>query len=931
MEQNKDIYDKMYDFFGRLKKHIIKFFKNLYNFIINAFNKPKDAAFLMFMIMFILIMIVVIITNARGGFFHFNTDDVIQYYPFMTEFISDVKNGTVSLYNSSFFLGASSYASAYYVPIDVFTLLTLIFSFVMKTESAYAFVNLLKPICGALVLYYALYRKGYKVRTSFFAGFILFVGGMTEAYFVFPVYLSLVFYAPLAILVADLFLENKKWSFLIPLYVFIIIFYDFYLAYMLLAFLFMYILIMGHVEDKYSFFGKNTLIKNKNFYINFFLSIGLIIIGLMMSLVVLLPSVKYILNETYRSSGEQELWAFSARHYFTIWTNYFFANDPFCLMIRDAGDYVKEHVSFYMTIFGLIFFVYFFTLKGKSNNRMKFWIILFNILFIFPVFSMIFSGNTVPYVRWFFIVYMFNLIGVVKALDYNDFHIDKKWYVITPIATVLIAGLVTLIYVIAGNTDLFIHYKTDNQYFYPLLILGISIIGINIFFLYLLTKKKYNRLINVLFLIECISAFVIIMTNVKNTYSGYYKNQKEIYNVEKNLLKHTNYEINQGYRVNFDNTAAKAFTNTSSLATNFNFGTFFHSFYDNDVNDLFSQGLRESSTSWSRNYNAYYNIAYAPIFNVKYIVVNIGDVVDISNRYNLVYDDGRYYYYELSDLPAFSVVDTATNCHMTSMINRAEIISNYVWYDDLSNEELLELAADYNLKTITDSSTMRQKLNYNVKTLSKKPIKTDGSYFIYDISDITVKDLITVYALDGDIRKLTYEDMYIRDTNNKVHGMNYQTIATDGTWQPNELYVRFEQKENINQSIDIYVYDDAGYEGYIQEQSNFINRKFELNGDQMIIQFKANEAIETSRVIKTAYSYSADWKVNDPNYQVISINGGMLGILVPPNTTDVDIVLDFVPDGYKLGSLVSFLSITIYLLVTGLGVYFYIKRKKILL
>jgi hypothetical protein len=46
---------------------------------------------------------------------------------------------------------------------------------------------------------------------------------------------------------------------------------------------------------------------------------------------------------------------FSWRHYLTQWMNRFIPNDPHQLCLVEAGDYIREHATLYMTCGGLIF------------------------------------------------------------------------------------------------------------------------------------------------------------------------------------------------------------------------------------------------------------------------------------------------------------------------------------------------------------------------------------------------------------------------------------------------------------------------------------------------------------------------------------------------------------------------------------------------
>ena len=50
-----------------------------------------------------------------------NSDDLIQYYPYVSGFFDKIKQGNVSLYDTSLFGGVSFFSAAYYIPLDIFT------------------------------------------------------------------------------------------------------------------------------------------------------------------------------------------------------------------------------------------------------------------------------------------------------------------------------------------------------------------------------------------------------------------------------------------------------------------------------------------------------------------------------------------------------------------------------------------------------------------------------------------------------------------------------------------------------------------------------------------------------------------------------------------------------------------------------------------
>ena len=168
-------------------------------------------------------------------------------------------------------------------------------------------------------------------------------------------------------LLVDLFLNKKdriKGYLFIPLFVLNAIIFDFYIAYMLVAFMCVFFVVES------SLYSKKFFLFTKEFYINFITYMMLVFIGLALSAFYLMPSALYIMNESSRTSSQMDyLWYYSSshyngdgisfRHYYTQFINYFIPNNPFRLCLIEAGDYIREHGTLYMTSGGIIYFAYF--------------------------------------------------------------------------------------------------------------------------------------------------------------------------------------------------------------------------------------------------------------------------------------------------------------------------------------------------------------------------------------------------------------------------------------------------------------------------------------------------------------------------------------------------------------------------------------------
>lgn len=956
---------------NKLKKALNKI-KDFWTFI---WSNKTNPFYLLCIILFILLFFIVLYTNIKGGFFHINSDDVLQYYPYVSAFFNKIKNGTLSLYDTSLFGGTSFFSGVYYIPLDIFTFIAFIFSFLMEAEKAYAISNYLRPACGALLLYYVLIRKNMSVKTAFISSLILFVGGLTECYYIFPVYLGICFYAPLAMFVIDLILDKHGYFYLlIPLYVVIVIFYDYYIAYMLMAFFCIYLLMEMHLRDIYSLFGQNTFVINKNFWLIFLKFMSLILLGVLMSLVILLPSALYVVNETSRNNEftDKSLWyfayddKFSIRHYFTQWINIFIPNETHRFCLNEAGDYMREHATMYITNGGVIYLIYLFFIRGKKEFRLKFWIILFNILFCIPLFSLIFSFNTVPYVRWFFIPYMINLYGMAVAMDKNDLKVGDNPYLNIFPMVFLILGLITIIYTLIVAPEYYIHYKTTDLFFYPILVgsaicIVLYLILLIISFIFKLKKKNLKvikRSFYIILACEVIFAGFMIFNNAYDA-NDYYFNQKDEMLSQKKTLYNLGYNDIDGYRIHLDTSYAKNDLNANVLAGNVNFGHFFQSFYNTPLNKCLNDIYYESSTHWGRDFMGGNTLLEAPIWNTKYVVTSENDNAYFpSNYYTTLLNDGSGNYYSLNDCPQFIVYDS---CFITDNLNTLKnalerktsiLYSAYIYlptlnedgtlYDDTKDNQrylkAVNAVKEANVSETTTTALSTMISNYYISVTLSNATTPEGwsGYYYYPLQNnktalsVLQKDVIFAYPSYNETRRIN-DDNYLMVLNNEQKTLS--GFHNNEYFNHDEDIYAFAMKVtddslSYNKTVTLFGYDDELYTNFIKKQNTYTNKYYCLDGSTMKI--KCDFPNTKSHIIKTAYTYSDDWVIKNSDYKLIDVDGGFLGIVIPENVTSVDITLKYEPAGFKTGLAISSLSLTIYLsMALPICIIIIKKRKRI--
>ncbi len=669
--------------------------KEFFNEVPKNYNK---AFSLLVIITFFIALIFILVPNFFDTFYNCNTDDVIQYYPYVAGFFEKIKTGTLSIYDTALFGGTSFFSGTYYVPIDIFLVLAFFLSFILGVYRAYFISILFKVICSAYLFFYVSKKHNIRPLVCTVVSIVYAFTGLLQAYFVFPVYLGIIFYAPLAMILVDMYFSKKdKYLsyYLIPIYVLAIVIFDYYLAYMLLAFMaiyFVYNLCLKTTMD--DFLNHKLIIK----FVNFFL---LIFLGVFISCAILLPSALYILNETSRTStkydnffyfttwsSEKNANVISLRHYFTQLINFYIPNNPNVFMLIEAGDYVREHATFYMTLGVYVYLIKALTLGDKKSNVLRVFTIALNLMFLMPVFSMIFTAQKIAYVRWFFIPFIFNLLTATHTMDVSNFKLFEKknskfLTILNTIVPLLFMGLALalVLFTLIKNPSYFIHYDANStsDYFF----LGILIPTVVFIVIYLLVlilplcfkrireyKTYWTKSIPLLVLLELIFSCVIVVISVGSTSceNQYETSSKQV----KHLRQITNYNFSDGYRINLY-TNNKCLANNNVAHLNVNCTNFFQSFYNTPLNTYMSDISGISTSSWSRRSIYGYSLFNAPMFNNKYVITNSQSITSdylldekvvtrpltLSGEYYKKYEDyNNNSYYELNNIPNFIVYDS---------------------------------------------------------------------------------------------------------------------------------------------------------------------------------------------------------------------------------------------------------------------------------
>ena len=627
------------------------------NYFVNYFNecfsdKKKTFKFLALFIFTILFLIQVGIMIFRNSFYTNFSDDILQYYTIMVDFVASVKDGSLSLFNLNNYLGASFFSDIYYIPLDIFTLLTYVLSYLMPTEIAYSIMELFKIFIGVMAFAYYFHLKGYKNRTIFWMGVVYLVSGGMVSFMAFPAFLSIIFYAPLALIVIHYFYNKKRW--MLPLYAFIVIFYDFYLAYMLLAFIsFAFIL----EYFKHETFNFGHLIRDGLIFL------GLLLLGVLMASVVLLPSISFILEETYRPQatfkawiiniGSYELKLFQPNIYIRYLAKIFAEQKPIGFYGFES-DYGLEHASLYITVIGFVYMCNVFFMKDRISRIYKYTFIIILIFMIFPLFSYVFSGTLdKPYTRWVNLIPIIQIMALAHVFDNHGFE-KIKMKNMTIIIGVMLVTVSFLIYYYIDKLSLGINYAGKATLTADTVLLCIS--GAYLIALLVFGWLKKFRYIKLLFWVEVVIAIGYIYSgpfSISNKNDAF----REMYEINDFLEENISKDEFARVYVDFSrfNVEKTNFNRMTSFPTN----TFiFHSWTDSETDSL-AKMIFNLNEYQSKDRLNHFGLYLNHFLGYKYVLVNNEfDFVFDNEYFTFIASESKYSLYELNFASNFRVYDS---------------------------------------------------------------------------------------------------------------------------------------------------------------------------------------------------------------------------------------------------------------------------------
>lgn len=701
-----------------------------------------------FTVLFLIQTTIILFSN---GFYNGGSDDVCQYYPIVNDFFNKIKDGTLSWFNLNNYFGASYFSDAYYIPLDVFTLVAFLFSYIMPFAIAFSSAELVKLFAGVMILGYFLHKEGYKNKTVFWMSVIYIVSGGMACFTAFPGFYSLVFYLPASLMVIHWFQKGKAW--VVPLFVVALVLYNFYSAFMALSFMAIMFVIQTLKTSPFRF-GK--------FLTDGLAFLGLILLGVGMSAVYFLPTVQFILEDTYRGTSEFIGWTVKIWN----WEVELFKPEIYIRILaktfteqRAAGfvgfldDYRYEHTSLYITVIGLAIMSYVIFMKDKVSWIYKGVMVVFTIMMIFPFFSYVMSGTQyivdVPYTRWIDMLPLVEILILAHVFDRCGFEgIKMKWLTIPLILMLATVGYLLYYYygkIEAGELGRGKEALIAEAYF-----LGIAAVYL-ILTLIFGWMGKLKWVLGV-FVVEFILGlgYIYVVSYALTNRITFFDDMESI-----NEFLNDNIEQDEFYRVYVDvdrfDVQVENFNRMTTFWTNTK--KIFHSWTDAETNRI-SAILFDEEEYQEKDAMMVFNMYLDHVLGYKYLLLNADYDYNLPSAYfTLVAEEGIYQLYEIQKAEPFQVYESylmavqfdilCTPTPIDEFLSQEKLIEN-VLFDDLHNEDLI--LPNLALGTYIDKSALsNETVNAYSRTANPSVVDVAGlkdetvrEFYRYDAADMNI-------------------------------------------------------------------------------------------------------------------------------------------------------------------------------------------------
>jgi len=731
----------------------------------------------------VLIFLLILFSTIRFTYVNGSEVDWISQHTIFPEYFRTLFYDTKDLFPSfAFNIGAGTniYNLSYYGLLSPIVLLSYLFPFIKMVN--FILVSMVIVVIISIIIMYYFLRCKFNSKYTFFGTLLFLLSGPlifhTHRHIMFINYMPFLI---LSLIGVDKYFDNNKKTLLI-ISVFLIIMSSYYYSVgsiicILLYYVYRYIEI--NKKMKLSLFIKDS--------IKF---VFLIIVGIMMSGVLLLPSFYAILN------GRPEITSL--------------VNIKELLIPKlNISEVLYHSYSIGVTSIFIISLVYSFFTKNKNY---KFLSIIFILILLFPIIIYLLSG--MMYVRGKVLIPFLPLAILMITLFVDKVSIkDNKYFNIT----IFIVSII----------QIFVHIS-DKYYVF---ILDVLIVLICLFMFFKKRDKRY------IMYPVCLCAFVCCLVN---NYSDELVTKKDLtlqyntynYNILNKLLE----SDNSIYRVGNDIMGIKNINRVinsnyylpsiySSLE-NQNYYNFYNNMIGSEMQNNISTAIMSSK-----------NILFNTYMSTKYMITDDGAPIGYKNMDNsnvYVNDNVLPIGYATRSVMSKDVFDTLDEFEkayalVTNVIVDQNISENYdkkVVTEDIKYEkEYKNLILDYK----EDKYIIQSENNGNIVLSLNKSYKDKLLFITFDMEyseSCNVGD--TSVIINGVKNTLSCAEWTYHNNNYKF---SYVISSND---EINKLDIKFSKGKYVISNIEVHSLDYNYITDYVDEVDEFIIDKGKTLGDEIV-------------------------------------------------------------------------------------------------
>lgn len=721
-------------------------------------------------------------------------------------------------------------------------------------------------------------------------------------------------------------------------------------------------------------------------YIGRFLKQGFICalymaLGILIACVVLLPSVSFIINDSFpRVDTLYYKWSFDSPDGFTginamgqyarILAEVFTPTYSTSFYAFNCS-YITDHVSLYVTVTGFMIILYVFQLKDRESWIYKLYLIAEVIMLAIPIFYMIFSLNSAPYTRWMGMLNIFNLMIMAHIITKTDLKLQFKglWAIIRSVLMIVCIFIVINYFTnklfdmnffsFLGNKitgkELKLVWDTDSldEYIYDIWCLVIAVGIIIVISIFTIDKffRKFNIIPYVLaaeIVLSLCFMFVPKFTNY-NLYS--LTTKKDDLNSYLSKYLENPYD-GEFYRTHLNTDICNDWIYTRNYSrTNLMLSDLriFHSFYDDETNKLvellYDKWSASNEERNSKEILNQYSMFVHQLLGTKYVVVEADENCYLPMEYYKVVEgsnNGKYITYEYLNYQPFMIYDTMSYFNEVNgekqvsplyfgnniyhLVKQQYLLSRLVY----EGEEDLGLDIDFS-KIINVVQKQYSQSDNSIKYDLYDPNTNMIGYYLSGedyskTTDIPSKGLMNFYYyLPGQgARGVEFTGAVLEYADGRreeaFNGYAFYDEIPKILWVDNNTNI-INLGDGTEHDIIVEYCDYYEYEIYLNRMKDYSDLSLTMDNDKLHLTY--NRENLGKNVVVIPISYNKDWKCNK-DYKLVSVNGGLLGIVIPEGEASIDLTLSFTPSKLNVSALVSIGGLVIfgaYILYCGRKVF----------